>query len=180
MRKTVSGLMATLALTALGVAPALACGGLLQGCGGYPTTGFGAYGYAGVAQYETLPVPSGQYYHVNQGPVYSGPGDFAPYPTYQETAVRGWSGYERGYDYPYDGGPYGNATNHFSDGAPVWRGPQITSYRWRASHRPWRFRSYSYGARPMIRSGYSPSGVYHLRAAGRRVMNAPRPGVTRQ
>lgn len=180
MRKTISRLLATLALTALGTASAAAgCGGLLQGCG-YATSGYGHYGYAGVAPYETLPVRGGRYFHVDQGPVYSGPGDFAPYPTYQETAVRGWSGYERGYDYPYDGGPYGNATNHFSDVSPSWRGPQITSYRWRAGHRPWRYRSSSYGMRPIVSSGYSPSGVYGFRNAGSRVMNASRPGVTRQ
>lgn len=185
MRKTISGLLATLALTALGSASAAACGGLLQACGGHPATGYGHYGYAGVARYERLPandlpLTSGQYYHVDQGPVYSGPGNFAPYPTYQETAIRGWSGYERGYDYPYDGGPYGNATNHFSDAAPTWRGPQITSYRWRAGLRPWRHRSSGFGMRPTIRSGYSPSGVYHFGHAGPRVMNARRPGGTRQ
>jgi hypothetical protein len=31
-----------------------------------------------------------QYYYVNQGPTYTGPGNFAPYPTYQESAVSGW------------------------------------------------------------------------------------------
>jgi hypothetical protein len=35
-----------------------------------------------------------QYYYVNQGPTYSGPGNFAPYPTYQESAL-GWDGYRR-------------------------------------------------------------------------------------
>jgi len=179
MRKTISGLLAVAAITVLGTASAAACGGLLQGCS-YPTTGYGHYDYAGVAVYETLPLPTGQYYHVNQGPVYSGPGDFAPYPTYQETAIRGWTGYERGYDYPYDGGPYGNATNHFSDFAPAWRGPEITSYRWRAGHRPWRYGSSRFGMRPVVRSNFSRSGVYHFRSAGPRVMNAPRPGVTRQ
>ena len=29
-----------------------------------------------------------QYYYVNQGPTYTGPGNFAPYPTYQEGGYR--------------------------------------------------------------------------------------------
>jgi hypothetical protein len=41
-----------------------------------------------------LPDPVHQYYDVNQGPTYSGPGNFAPYPTYQESAL-GWDGYRR-------------------------------------------------------------------------------------
>lgn len=173
MRKTISGIVAALAMTALGPISAEACGGVLQGCGGYRAGIYGAYGYVGVSHYETLPVPTGQYYYVNQGPVYDGPGNFAPYPTYQETSVRGWTGYERGLDYPYDGGPYGSAINHFSDYALVWGGPQITSYRWRAGHRPWRYRSSSYGMRPTVRIGYSPRGIYHFGRAGSRAMNAP-------
>ena len=39
--------------------------------------------------------PTTQYYYVNQGPTYSGPGMFAPYPAYQEDAVSGWGGYAR-------------------------------------------------------------------------------------
>jgi len=38
------------------------------------------------------PDPVHQYYYVNQGPTYSGPGNFAPYPTYQESAL-GWDAY---------------------------------------------------------------------------------------
>ena len=31
-----------------------------------------------------------QYYYVNQGPTYTGPGNFAPYPGYEEGALPGW------------------------------------------------------------------------------------------
>ena len=34
--------------------------------------------------HERLPDPEQQYYYVNQGPTYTGPGNFAPYPIYQE------------------------------------------------------------------------------------------------
>ena len=39
-------------------------------------TGCGGYGYG--AGYEQLAEPSSQYYYVNQGPTYTGPGAFAP------------------------------------------------------------------------------------------------------
>jgi hypothetical protein len=45
-----------------------------------------------VQQYHSVS-PAPQYYYVNQGPTYSGPGNFAPYPTYQESAVSGWDAY---------------------------------------------------------------------------------------
>jgi len=65
-----------------------------------------AYGYSGCyggcSVHERLPDPElqyhsvirrPQYYYVNQGPTYTGPGDFAPYPTYQEASVSGWDTY---------------------------------------------------------------------------------------
>jgi hypothetical protein len=152
---------------------AMACGG--YGCP-VDHTGYGTYGYLGVAPYQTLPVrtglygpplrpESGRYFHVQQGPTFSGPGNFAPYPTYQEIAVRGWSGWERGWDYPYDGGPYGNSLNHYSDVTPDYQGPVIQSYRWHRgrSLRP-RVRSYGlYQGRAVRAAGYrvaSPGVVY--------------------
>jgi hypothetical protein len=104
MRQTISGLVAAVAVMAVS-APALACG-YGTGCGGYVApsyvsgcnTGCGAYvpppvvptcntgcGWA----YQHLPEPTHQYYYVNQGPYYSGPGNFAPVPTYQESVVPG-------------------------------------------------------------------------------------------
>src|SRR5437660_265478 len=145
MRQMVSGLIAAAAAMTVSAAPASACGGLglfsscspcgqaaVSPCGqsyaqayapafnytsGY-AGGCGGCGGGGVA-YERLPELSPQYYYVNQGPTYSGPGNFAPLPTYQESAVSGWNAYSRPYYYGYDGGPYGNAANHYYDGATV-------------------------------------------------------------
>ena len=39
-----------------------------------------------------------QYYYVNQGPTYTGPGNWAPVPTYQEGGVYRYGGY-RAYRY---------------------------------------------------------------------------------
>src|SRR5882757_9681753 len=92
------------------------CGGSLftSSCGGYGGGyGYGGYGTAytasvagygygggygygygggcgGCASVEQLPELSPQYYHVNQGPAYSGPGNYAPMPTYRENAQYGW------------------------------------------------------------------------------------------
>ena len=47
---------------------------------------------------ERLPDPEQQYYYVNQGPTYTGPGNLAPYPVYREGTI---SGYGYGYNRPY-------------------------------------------------------------------------------
>ena len=119
MRQMISGLVAAAAVMFVGSAPAMACGfnpcqpvapvfsGCNTGCGGY---GYGAgygYGYG----YEHLAEPTTQYYYVNQGPTYTGPGAFAPYPTYQEDAVVAPANYGYGYGYraaahPYHHRPY--------------------------------------------------------------------------
>jgi hypothetical protein len=104
MRQTISGLVAAIAI--MSAAPAMACGGGLFGAYASPCaqpevyvapiapayTGSGA---CGGWSYERLsdPVPYypervHQYYYVNQGPTYTGPGDFAPYPTYREGGYR--------------------------------------------------------------------------------------------
>jgi len=120
MRQTISGLVAAVAVLAASAAPAMACGGLFDGgCSpcGYaspcaqtyvPTysgcnTGCGGWGYRErlpdpVQQYGAAPMASPQYYYVDQGPTYSGPGDFAPYPAYQEGSYHyrdryGYEGY---------------------------------------------------------------------------------------
>jgi hypothetical protein len=101
MRQTISGLVAAIAVVTASAMPAMACGGgglfqsscspcgetyspcaqpqvyvapVEQGC----NTGCGGWAR------ERLPDPVRQYYYVNQGPTYTGPGNFAPYPTYQE------------------------------------------------------------------------------------------------
>ena len=102
MRQTISGLIAAVAVIAAGVAPAKACGNGCAPCG-YVSPCGAAYGhpyYAGYAGYERLPNPdlqyhsapiaSPQYYYVEQGPTYTGPGDIAPHRFYQEQGVYSW------------------------------------------------------------------------------------------
>jgi|SRR5271169_4456135 len=111
MRQTISGLVAAIAVVAASAAPATACGGLFDACSpcGYvspcaqtyvPTyggcnTGCGWWTFERlpdpVVQYHAPPVAQPQYYYVDQGPTYTGPGNFAPYPTYREGGV--WTGY---------------------------------------------------------------------------------------
>ena len=119
MRQTISGLVAAIAVMTVSAAPAMACGGgglfgsSCSPCGqGYASPCAQSYVpapvYSGcntgcgwaherlpdpVEQYGAAPYAGHQYYYVNQGPTYTGPGSFAPYPTYQESAVSGWDGY---------------------------------------------------------------------------------------
>ncbi|MGA7809574.1 hypothetical protein [Bradyrhizobium sp.] len=102
MRQTISGLVTAFAVTIAGAAPALACGyAACAPCGeaGYVspcaqsyvpayTTGC-ATGCRGFV-YERMSDPDTQYYYVNQGPTYTGPGMLAPYPAYREDAVPVW------------------------------------------------------------------------------------------
>ena len=140
MRQMISGLVAAAAVMFVGAAPAMACGfnpcqpvapvysGCNTGCGGY---GYGAgYGYG----YERLAEPTSQYYYVNQGPTYTGPGAFAPYPTYQEDAVVAPANYGYGYGY---------------------RAAAVAPYAYH--HRP-HYRPYRYGYGP--RYGYLPRTHY--------------------
>jgi hypothetical protein len=117
MRHLIKGTVAAFAVMTAGAAPAMACGWgpcastyyaptytyeifstpAYSGCGGCGTavTGWG---------YERLADPTTQYYYVNQGPTYSGPGAFAPQPVYQEDAGPSYYGY--GYRHHYR--PYGH------------------------------------------------------------------------
>lgn len=167
MRQMFSGLVAAFAVATLGAAPAMACGGgaglftspcspcgqaYVSPCG---QSYAGGYGYAGYGHYQRLVDPSPQYYWVDQGPVYDGPGQFAPRPYYRERTVVGWPRH-----YGYTGGPYANPINHYRYGGVAWRGPAITSYRWHHRARPahlrygYRAHSYRYAARPSVRYGY--------------------------
>ncbi|MEA2792945.1 MAG: hypothetical protein QOI87_325 [Bradyrhizobium sp.] len=105
MRQTISRLVAAITVVIASAAPAMACGlfggpcspcgpayvspcaqtdsywGCNSGCGGWaferlsdPALQYGARRH----------YPLQQYYYVNQGPTFTGPGAFAPYPTYQE------------------------------------------------------------------------------------------------
>jgi hypothetical protein len=106
MRQTISGLIAVVALVTASTVPALACGfGSCSPCGpGYAApcatphvyvspecnTGCGVWAHARLPdpeqQYHSRPRVH-QYYYVNQGPTFTGPGAFAPYPTYEDGAV---------------------------------------------------------------------------------------------
>jgi hypothetical protein len=118
MRHLISGVVAAVAVMA--AAPAMACG--YYSCGtpcGYsygpcvqpryvaPVATFSyGYGYGcgtGCGGWVTarLADPATQYYYVNQGPTYTGPGAWAPQPTYYEPSVSGWSSYSRPYNYGY-------------------------------------------------------------------------------
>jgi hypothetical protein len=121
MRQTISGLVAAIAVVAASAVPAMACGLFDSGCGAPCTPCGQSYapapvysgcdsGCGGPASYERLPDPVQQYYYVNQGPTYTGPGDFAPYPSYQEGSVSGWNGYRHhAYHYGYGSGGYAGA-----------------------------------------------------------------------
>jgi hypothetical protein len=148
MRQTLTGMVAAIGLMTAGAAPAMACG--WGGCcAGYspcaqtyvpaytyaPAYTYsysgcstcGGYGYAGWG-YERLAAPTTQYYYVNQGPTYTGPGAFAPYPAYEEDAVpvehpSRYGYYEGagvagpavyGYHHRYHSYRYGYARHHYS------------------------------------------------------------------
>jgi hypothetical protein len=170
MRQTIAGVAAAIAVMTVSAVPAMACGGLYPGYGGpcvqsnVPTQHYHGGCYSGcggwtfarlpdpVQQYHSVS-PVQQYYYVNQGPTYTGPGAFAPYPTYQESAVSGWDAYRRRpYYYGYDGGRYANAVNHRYDGAPNVEGPVIYSYH-AHRHHPWHTRA---GYRYRVGHGYAP------------------------
>jgi hypothetical protein len=103
MRLTISGLVAAAAVLAASAAPAMACGWgypcgpayvpIYSGCGACGGWGYGGWGFERlpdpVEQYHRYSTALPQYYYVNQGPTYTGPGNFAPYPVYREAAVSG-------------------------------------------------------------------------------------------
>ncbi|UPJ52409.1 hypothetical protein IVB30_14270 [Bradyrhizobium sp. 200] len=98
MRQILKGLIAAVAVMA--AAPAMACG--YSPCG-QPVYVAPVAAYAGCSPCggwvrERLPDPEQQYYYVNQGPTYTGPGNFAPYRVYREGSI---SGYGYGYNRPY-------------------------------------------------------------------------------
>jgi hypothetical protein len=96
-------------------------------------TGCGGWGYDRLAEpttqyYPATPYsPTTQYYYVNQGPTYSGPGMFAPYPTYQESALGTYErapteyGWHRHYHHSYAPRHYGYMRHHDGYGHPLRR-----------------------------------------------------------
>jgi len=164
MRQTIAGLIAAVAFAAtMATAPAQACA-VTDPCGNYGYYAYGHHGHGyGYGVRERLPDPATQYYWVNQGPTFTGPGNFAPVTTYQERAVTGSRYYGRAYRYGYDGGPYGNATNHYYDGASAVQGPAVTSYRFARRH-------YHRGYHHMHHRSYRAAPrYYHARHYGHRV-----------
>ena len=173
MRQIFVGLIATMAVATVSAAPAMACGGYASGCSpcgavavspcGWdyqryiyaPSYDFGAYSTydrlvdTGVRRFPGTP----RYFHANQGPTFTGPGEMAPVPVYRERPLVGWSGYYGGYPYRYTGGPYANPIHHYYRGAPYWRGPALHTYRWRHHH-----------ARPGVRHRHHAHHHHHHRA----------------
>ncbi len=91
MRHLFTGLIAAVAVTV--AAPALACGYTPCGAPVYVAPAPVDYGCnpcgGGGWAHERLAAPEQQYYYVNQGPTYTGPGNFAPVRTYEEGSVSG-------------------------------------------------------------------------------------------
>jgi hypothetical protein len=101
MRHLIKGLIAAVAVMA--AAPAMACG--YSACGqpsvyAAPVAAYAGCGTCGGWVRERLPDPEQQYYYVNQGPTYTGPGNFAPHRFYREGSI---AGYGYGYNRPYYG-----------------------------------------------------------------------------
>jgi len=145
MRQMIKGLLAALAVTVAGVAPAAACGwgsgccntGYVSPCATtYVPTYSYSYNPCGTCNtgwaYERLAEPETQYYYVNQGPTYSGPGAFAPRGEYQEEALPTYGyrhyGYRHhGYGYGYHR-PYAHRWHHYGYGGYAPR--QYGYHRW--------------------------------------------------
>jgi hypothetical protein len=174
MRRTISGLIAAVAV--MSAAPAMACGGGLFGTGcspcgqsyvggcapqvytppvyvapvaAYSGCNTGCGGWGGGWATERLADPEQQYYYVNQGPAYTGPGNWAPRRTYQEGYVSGSYGYGNSSYYGY-----GNSSYYGYGGG----------YRARSYARPWRsYTGYRYSVRPSVRYGYAARHGYASR-----------------
>jgi hypothetical protein len=101
MRQTISAIAAAIVVTAASAVPAMACGG-----GGCHYVSPCAQDYVAVPEYSpyysctgwgfermpdplrhSYPGPVHQYYYVDQGPTYDGPGEFAPHRTYRQSAL---------------------------------------------------------------------------------------------
>lgn len=92
MRHWISGLVAAVAVMAS--APAMACGYSACAAPVYVApVATGCNPCSGGWVSQRLADPEQQYYHVNQGPTYSGPGNYAPAPVYREGYVSGGHGY---------------------------------------------------------------------------------------
>jgi len=138
MRQLISGLVAAVAVMTVGAVPAMACGGGLfqsscspcgqayvspcaqpqvyaepvySGC----NTGCGGWAHERLPEPEQEYAPVHQYYYADQGPTYTGPGNFAPYRTYQEGGYGGY--HHRAHAYGYGYGGYHRSWHHTGYGA---------------------------------------------------------------
>ena len=150
MRQIIKGFVAAVAVTIAGLAPAAACGwgsgccntGYVSPCASTYVPAY-TYSYSGCGTcggnwaYERLAEPTTQYYYVNQGPTYSGPGAFAPEQAYEEDALPAY-GY-RHYGYRHYG--YGYRQHGYGYGYGY--------------HRPYYHRWHEYGYAPR-HYGYAP------------------------
>jgi hypothetical protein len=98
MRQILKGLIAAVAVMV--AAPAMACGytACAQPVYVAPVAAYTGCNPCGGWARERLADPEQQYYYVNQGPTYTGPGSWAPRPVYREGSI---SGYGYGYNRPY-------------------------------------------------------------------------------
>ena len=134
MRHLITGMIAAVAVMA--AAPAMACGFTPCAAPVYvpPVVNYGYGGCnpcgGGWGAVERLPDPDAeypgvpqQYYYANQGPTFTGPGNYAPRPYYREGYGRPYYGYRhygyRHYGYrayhhyrPHYGYHYGHAPYH--------------------------------------------------------------------
>jgi hypothetical protein len=144
----ISGLVAAVAVVGASAAPASACGLFQPTCGqAYVAPVYSGCntGCGGGFAYERLPDPVQQYYYVDQGPTYSGPGDFAPVRSYQEDTVYQPRSY--GYGYGYHSHSYRPWRAHTG----YWGHPGM---RYGYEHHGYQHRGYEhYGYRP---HGYAP------------------------
>ena len=140
MRHLISGIVAAVAVMA--AAPAMACGysPCAQPVYVAPEPVYSGCSPCGGWAHERLPdpvqqysYPAQQYYYVEQGPTYTGPGNWAPARTYQEGGV-----YSRPYYYGhrhhhayrpwYPRASYHHAARHqygYASPAPYYRGHRV-------------------------------------------------------
>jgi hypothetical protein len=87
MRHLIKGLIAAVAVMA--AAPAMACGYSPCAAPVYaaPVVASTGCNSCGGWVHERLPDPEQQYYYVNQGPTYTGPGNWAPHRVYREGSI---------------------------------------------------------------------------------------------
>jgi hypothetical protein len=162
MRQTISGIVAAIAVVAASAVPAMACGyGGCSPCGQvspcaqpqvYVAPVAPSYGSSGCDTgcgwaRERLPDPVQQYYYVNQGPTYTGPGNWAPRPTYQEGAVsyqRPYYGYRAHRAYR----PWYPRANYYHAPRMNYRYGYAPRHNYAARYAP---APYRYGHRPLRR-----------------------------